>query len=752
MSVFPFYQQLDSMDCGPSCLRMVAKHYGKSYSLQSLRSRSFITRSGVSMLGISDAAESIGFRTRGYRLTWEQLRDEVPLPCIVHWNQRHFVVIYEIKKQRSVPYIFSRTPREMMKSNRSRSYIIYVADPASGLLKYNEAEFLKCWYSTKNDGMQEGTALLLEPTPDFYRQDGEERGKLKFLYLLNYIRPYKKYIFQLMLGMLTASIISLIFPFLTQSLVDTGIGNSNLAFVVMVLIAQLILTLSQTANGLLRNWINLHVTSRVSISLISDFLIKLMKLPISFFDVKLIGDIMQRIGDHNRIRSFLTDSLISIIFAVITLVMYTVIMASYNLGILAVFLIGSLFYVGWVLIFLKRRRELDYKRFQQSAANQSNIVQLVTGMQEIKLNGCEKQKRWEWERIQIKLFKVSLKSMMLNQNQQLGAVLINQAKDILISFLSAHAVIKGEMTLGMMMAVQYIIGQLNAPIQQFIGFTQAAQDARISLERLGEIHNRDDEEKPEDDKINDIPADKDIEIRNLCFQYEGPDSEKVLNNISFIIPAKKITAIVGVSGSGKTTLIKLLLGFYNPVKGDILLGGTALNRFSQREWRRSCGVVMQEGFIFSDTIAGNIGLIDEMPDKQKIDRATETASIKEFVESLPLGYNTRIGNDGHGLSTGQKQRILIARAVYKEPDFIFLDEATNSLDARNEKTIMENLSAFFEGRTVVVVAHRLSTVKNADQIVVLEKGRLVEEGTHKELVETKGAYYNLVKDQLELGS
>jgi len=752
MSVFPFFKQLDSMDCGPSCLKMIAKHYGKNYSLQSLRSRSFITRSGVSMLGISNAAEDIGFRTLGYRLSWEQLRDEVPLPCIGHWNQRHFVVIYGIKKQRRIPCIFNRTPPEGLKSNRSRNYLIYVADPASGLLKYTEKEFLRCWYSNQKEGIKEGAVLLLEPTPEFYNKEAEDRENLKFLYLLNYLKPYRRYIFQLILGLITSSIISLIFPFLTQSLVDTGIGNSNIAFVVMILIAQLILTLSQTANGLLRNWINLHVTSRVSISLISDFLIKLMKLPIAFFDVKLIGDIMQRIGDHNRIRSFLTDSLISIIFAVITLVMYTVIMASYNLGILAVFLIGSLFYVGWVLIFLKRRRELDYKRFQQSAANQSNIVQLVTGMQEIKLNGCEKQKRWAWERIQIKLFKVSLKSMMLNQNQQLGAVFINQAKDILISFLSAHAVIKGEMTLGMMMAVQYIIGQLNAPIQQFIGFTQAAQDARISLERLGEIHNRDDEEKPDDAKINDIPADKDIEIRKLCFQYEGPDSEKVLDNISFIIPAKKITAIVGVSGSGKTTLIKLLLGFYNPVKGDVLIGGTALSRFSQREWRRCCGVVMQEGFIFSDTIAGNIGLTDEMPDKQKIDSATETASIKEFVENLPLGYNTRIGNDGHGLSTGQKQRILIARAVYKEPDFIFLDEATNSLDARNEKAIMENLSAFFKGRTVVVVAHRLSTVKNADKIVVLEKGRLVEEGTHRELVETKGAYYNLVKEQLELGS
>lgn len=740
------------MDCGPSCLRMVAKHYGKSYSLQVLRSKSFITRSGVSMLGISDAAEAIGFRTLGYRLSWEQLRDEVPLPCIVHWNQRHFVVVYEIKKQRRVPIPFTRRTREGMKQENCNSTIIHVADPASSLLKYTEAEFLKCWFSNKNEGMQEGTALLLEPTPDFYRLEGEESGKLKFLYLLNYLRPYSRYILQLMLGMLTASIISLIFPFLTQALVDTGIGNSNLTFVVMVLIAQLILTLSQTANGLLRNWINLHITSRVSISLISDFLIKLMKLPISFFDVKLIGDIMQRIGDHNRIRSFLTDSLISIIFAVITLVMYTIIMASYNLGILGVFFLGSFFYIGWVIIFLKRRRELDYKRFQQSAANQSNIVQLVTGMQEIKLNGCEKQKRWEWERIQIKLFKVSLKSMMLNQNQQLGATLINQAKDIFISFLSARAVINGEMTLGMMMAVQYIIGQLNTPIQQFIGFTQAAQDARISLERLGEIHGRDDEEKPEDDKIKDIPPDKDLEIKNLSFQYEGPNSEKVLNNISFIIPAKKITAIVGISGSGKTTLIKLLLGFYNPGKGDILLGGTQLNRFSQMEWRKSCGVVMQEGFIFSDTIAGNIGLIDEIPDKQKIDRATETANIKVFVESLPLGYNTRIGNDGHGLSTGQKQRMLIARAVYKEPDFIFFDEATNALDARNEKAIMENLNTFFEGKTVVVVAHRLSTVKNADQIVVLEKGEMIEQGTHKELVEIKGAYYNLVKDQLELGS
>jgi ATP-binding cassette subfamily B protein len=775
MPEFPLFKQLDSMDCGPSCLRIIAKFYGKSYTLQSLRSRSFITKSGVSMLGISDAAESIGFRTRGYRLSWEQLRDEVPLPCIVHWNQRHFVVVYKIKKRRaqstehrgrsivhrargteqespgSEPCALSPEQNEPQGHPGSK-YIVYVADPAAGLLKYSEREFCKCWFSTKSDGVDEGTALLLEPTPEFYKQEDEEKSKLSFLYLLNYIRPYTKYIFQLILGMLTASIISLIFPFLTQSLVDTGIGNSNISFVVMVLIAQLILTLSQTANGLLRNWISLHVTSRVSISLISDFLIKLMKLPISFFDVKLVGDIMQRIGDHNRIRIFLTDSLISIIFAVITLVMYTIIMATYNLGILGIFLVGSAMYIGWVVLFLKRRRELDYKRFQQSAANQSNIVQLVTGMQEIKLNSCEKQKRWEWERIQIKLFKVSLKSMMLNQNQQLGAVLINQTKDIFISFLSAKAVIEGQMTLGMMMAIQYIIGQLNAPIQQFIGFTQAAQDARISLERLGEIHNKEDEEKPEDNKIREIPADKDIEIKNLLFQYEGPHSEKVLNNVSLTIPAKKITAIVGISGSGKTTLLKLMLGFYEPVKGEISLNGTPLKRFSQAQWRKRCGVVMQEGYIFADSIAGNIGLADDIPDKEKTDRAAETANIKEYIDSLPLGYNTRIGNDGQGLSTGQKQRLLIARAVYKEPDFIFFDEATNALDATNERTIMDNLCTFFKGKTVVIVAHRLSTVKNADQIVVLEKGEIAETGTHKELVEKKGAYFNLVKDQLELGN
>ena len=733
MPKFPHYKQLDSMDCGPTCLRMIARYYGKSYSLQYLRTRSYITRAGVSMLGISEAAENIGFRTKGYRLTWEELRDEVPFPCIVHWKQRHFVVVYDIKKKRN-------------------GELVYVADPAIGLLKYTKEEFLKCWLSSTHEGERIGTALLLETTPEFY-QLGEEdiQKKLTFRYLLGYLRPYQKYLVQLALAMITGSVISMIFPFLTQAIVDYGINNNDLNFIVMVLVAQVVLSVGTMANDMIRSWIMLHVTTRISISLISDFLIKLMKLPVSFFDVKLIGDILQRIGDHSRIQSFLTGSLINILFAAFTLVIYSFIMASYHLGILGIFFVGSVLYVGWVLIFLRRRRELDYKRFQQASANQSNVVQLVTGMQEIKLNACEQQKRWEWERIQARLFKVSVKGLILSQSQQVGATFINQAKNVFISFLSAKAVVTGDMTLGMMMAVQYIIGQLNAPIEQFIGFTQAAQDARISMERLGEIREKDDEERPEDHLIREIPENKGLSIHQVTFQYEGPHSEKVLDRVSLEIPPNKVTAIVGTSGSGKTTLVKLLLGFYKPVEGEILLNDRKLERYSPREWRRHCGVVMQEGFIFSDSIAGNIGVMDEYPDQDKIEQAAHTANIRETIEEMPLRYDTKIGNDGTGLSTGQKQRILIARAVYKDPSFIFLDEATNALDANNERVIMENLDRFFQGRTVVVVAHRLSTVKKADQIIVLEKGKLAEQGTHQELVKKKGAYFHLVKDQLELG-
>ena len=708
---FPFFKQLDAMDCGPACLRMVSRYYGRSFSLQQVRNLTFNTREGVSLLSLSDAAENLGFRTRGVRLTWDQLRDEVPLPCIIHWNQKHFVIVTKITRCGFFRFLKVKKQEDA----------IHVADPAHGLIKYTKSEFLKCWSHKTNEGI----ALLIEPASKFYFEEPEIQTN-KYSFLLSYLRPYRKYIIQLFLGMLTGSLVSLIFPFLTQSIVDYGIGNSDLSFIGMVLIAQLVLTFGQTANEMIRNWIMLHVTTRVSISLISDFLVKLMRLPISFFDSRMVGDIMQRMSDHSRIQTFLTSSLINILFAAITLLIYTVIMATYHPGILIVFFVGSTMYIGWVLLFLDKRRTLDYKHFQQASANQSNIVQLITGMQEIKLNNCEKQKRWEWERIQAKLYKIDIKGLILNQNQYIGAAFINQTKDIIISFMTARAVVTGNMTLGMMMAVQYIIGQLNAPIHLFIGFLQSAQDAKISLERLGEINEKKDEEKPEDHKIKDIPSGKDIVLKNVTFQYEGPSSPKVLKKINLEIHANKVTAIVGTSGSGKSTLIKLILGFYKPVKGEIFLGEVPLDSYSRQEWRKHCGVVMQEGFVFSDSITGNIGIGNEFTDFEKIKKAVATANIQKFIENLPLGYNTRIGGDGHGLSTGQKQRILIARSVYKNPDYIFFDEATNALDARNELVIMDNMNQFFKDRTVIVVAHRLSTVRKADQIVVLEDGEIVE--------------------------
>lgn len=733
MPKFPHYLQPDAMDCGPTCLRIVAKYFGKHYNLETLRELTWKTREGVSLLTISDAAEKIGFRSQGVRLTLEQLM-EAPLPAIIHWTQNHFVVLYKIKKR-------GRAGAEF-----------YVSDPAHGLLKYSRGEFLKYWASTQQEGEPAGIALLLEPTSDFYVEEGEKVNKTGFGYLFSYLKPYKKLITQLLLGFLTGSILSLIFPFLTQAIVDVGITTNNLSFIVLVLIAQLVLTVSQTAVGFIRSWIMLHTSTRVSISLISDFLIKLMKLPIRFFDTKLIGDLRQRIDDNRRIQSFLTGNLVSMSFGIFIFIIYSFVMAYYDWIILLVFYVGSALYVLWILLFLKKRKEIDYKRFNVASANQSNVYQLITGMQEIKLNNCEKQKRWEWERIQAKLFRVSVRGLMLNQNQMAGSMLINQIKNILISFIAAKGVVEGNMTLGMMMAIQYIIGQLNGPINEFIGFIQAGQDAKISLERLGEIHQHDDEENPEIQKNYELPARKDISISQVSFHYEGPKSPRVLNNIQLNIPENKITAIVGASGSGKTTLIKLMLGFYPPYEGKIEIGGIGLQQFNMEMWRSNCGVVMQDGFIFSDSIANNIAVADDYPDREKLRRAVEIANIGEYIESLPLRYNTKIGQEGTGLSQGQKQRILIARAVYKNPRFLFFDEATNALDANNEKVIMENLAGFFEGRTVVTVAHRLSTVKNADLIVVLDKGEIVETGTHNELAARKGAYYELVKNQLELGN
>jgi ATP-binding cassette subfamily B protein len=685
----------------------------------------------VSLLGISRAAESIGFRTKGVKITFEQLVKDVPLPAIVHWNQSHFVVVYKI-------------------SGKKGNEIIHVSDPGGGLVKFPREEFIQCWASTSEEGTKRGISLLLETTPDFYSAHDEKPNKKSFSFLFSYLRPFRKLIVQLILGLILGSLLQLVFPFLTQSVVDKGIGNRNIGFIYLVLIAQLVLTLSRVSVEFIRGWILLHLGTRINISLISDFLIKLMRLPMGYFDSKMLGDLIQRIGDNKRIESFLTSTTLNVMFSLVNLIIFGIVILYYNLTIFSIFLVGSIIYTLWVWLFMKRREELDYRRFAQMAANQSNVIQLIQGMQEIKLNGCEQQKRWEWERIQEKLFRVSVKGLALSQYQQSGAVLINEVKNIFITVIAAKSVVDGNMTLGMMLAVQYIIGQLNGPIEQLISFFNLTQDAKISLDRLGEVHLRNDEEDPNDAKMNAIPEGKNIEINNLSFRYDEPESGLVLQDINITIEAGKQTAIVGTSGSGKTTLIKLLLGFYPPVKGEIRIGENNLDGFSISRWRELCGVVMQDGFIFSDTIANNIAPKVEGIDKQRLLHAVNVANISDFIETLPLGFNTKIGSEGHGLSQGQRQRILIARAVYKNPRTIFLDEATNALDANNEKVILENLQEFFKGRTVIVVAHRLSTVKNADRIIVLERGRVVEEGTHHELSELKGAYYTLVKNQLEL--
>lgn len=745
LNKFPFYRQLDAMDCGATCLRMIAKFYGKTYSLDSLRKKSYLSIEGASLLGLSKAAENIGFRSLGIKTNISRLA-QAPLPCIVHWKQKHFVVVYDIHIGKGDSRLLERNE---IKAENVNGYV-KVADPANGKIKYTIKEFLSGWISDRKEGKDEGIALLLEVTPDFYNLEGEQPNKTKFSFILKYLLPYKKLILQLFLGMLLGTLLQLIFPFLTQSIVDFGINNNDLNFVVLMLIAQLTLYVAQTAVEFIRSWILLHISTRINISIISDFLIKLMKLPISFFDTKMIGDIMQRIGDHGRIQNFLTASTLNTLFSMVNLVVFTCVLAFYSLKLLCVFFIASVFYILWIVIFLKKRKELDYKRFSLASNEQSNLYQLITGMQEIKLNNCENQKRWEWENIQAGLFKTSIKGLKLSQYQQTGAFFINETKNILISFFSAKAVITGDMTLGMMMAVSYIMGHLNSPINQMIGFIQSAQDAKISMERLGEIHNREDEEKIEDRKITIMPKDKTITIKNLSFRYNQLNND-VLQDINLIIPQGKVTAVVGMSGSGKTTLVKLLMGFYPATKGEIIIGNTPINDISTKLWRDKCGAVMQEGFIFSDTIANNIALGEEEVDKEKLLKAVQVANIQDMIENLPLGFNTKIGQEGKGISQGQKQRLLIARTVYKDPDYFFFDEATNSLDANNEKIIMQNLSQVFKQKTVVIVAHRLSTVKNADNIIVLNNGKISEMGNHEQLTQKRGEYYNLVKNQLELG-
>ena len=725
---FPFYHQPDIMDCGPTCLRMVTKHYKRTISLEKIRRLSDTTRSGSSLKNIAGAAEKIGFKTLGVKIDFKTLADEAPLPCIVFWNENHFIVVHKIKNNK-----------------------VYVADPAHGLLTYTKQEFIDNWIGKHaNETTEEGIVLLLEPTVKLKEKEEDDVAQKKGIgFLMQYLFGYKRFLYQLGLGLFSVSLLQLIFPFLTQSVVDIGIQNKNMHFLYLVLVGQLFVFLGRTLIEISRGWILLHLSTRINISLVSDFLIKLMKLPIAFFDSKMTGDIMQRIGDHSRIEQLLTNQSLNVLFSAFNFLIFGTVLAIYSLPILGIFLVGTVLYFVWVSFFMKKRADLDHKRFSQMSEEQSKVMELIQGMQEIKLHNAERNKRWAWENLQVRLFKLQIKGLRLEQIQGNGANIINELKNILVSFLAAKLVIEGSLTLGMMLSISYIIGQLNAPVAQFMSFIYAYQDAKISIERLSEIHNKEDEEPEGSDYVNYIPENHTISMQNMSFCYPGM-YENVITDLDLVMPANKVTAIVGSSGSGKTTLMKMLLRFYEPSQGEILLDSTQLNAISQHTWREHCGSVMQDGFIFSDTIANNIAVGDEIVDKDKLLHAVKVANIREFIESLPLSYNTKIGAEGMGISGGQKQRILIARAVYKNPDFLFFDEATSALDARNERVIMENLQEFFKGKTTVVIAHRLSTVQNADQIVVLEGGKIVEIGTHLELVELGGVYFSLVKNQLQL--
>lgn len=729
MPGFPFIQQKDMMDCGPTSLAMICRYYGKTTDIEKLRSKAEIGKEGVNLLGISNAAESIGMRTQAVQLSIKQLETEATLPCILHWQQQHFVVLFKAGKNK-----FS------------------IADPAKGNVTLSRKDFAKLWTSDSFEGEPFGIALLLDPTPEFHKQENHREKKLGWGILLSYFLQQKKFIFQLVLGLIIGNVLQLIFPLLTQSLVDNGINQKNLSFIYLVLIAQSMLFFGRTVVDFIRSRLLLYISTKVNLAILSDFWIKLMKLPISYFDTKMSGDIVQRIGDHKRIESFLTGSALSTLFSLFNLVIFSVVLLQYNYYVFFIFLAGSILYLFWIRIFLRRRKILDYSRFAVAAKENTATMQLVHGMQEIKLNNAEQIRRWEWESLQASLFKFSFKSLSLNQYQQAGAFFINEGKNILITFFVAKAVLDGQLTLGAMLAIQYIIGQLNGPVEQLVGFTQQAQDARISLSRLNEIHELKEEEPPCENFLQQLPVNKSVSIKDLSFTYTGAGNSPVLKNLHLKIPEGKITAIVGTSGSGKTTLLKLLLKFYDHYEGDIDIGSDNLKHISPKFWRSQCGSVMQEGYIFNDTIARNIAVSEENPDHERLNQACKIANIHSFIESLPLGFNTKIGAEGNGISSGQKQRMLIARAVYKDPAYLFFDEATNSLDADNEKAIMKNLQLFFKDKTVVIVAHRLSTVKNADNIIVLHNGEISESGTHKQLTGNRGRYFELVKNQLELGT
>ena len=725
--------QHDSMQCGIACLQMVCKYFGREYSLDSLSKLCFATTEGVSMLGINEAANTLGLHTISARVTTTML-GKAPLPSILHWDQNHFVVLYKVKKGKK----------------------FYVADPGKGLVTYGLDEFKQHWISTKSNGEDKGIAMFLETTPAFftYKMEDEEHIKEKrsFRFLFGYVKKYRKYFGQIILGLIVGSLLQLVLPFLTQSIVDVGIKNQDIGFVWLILLGQLMLTVSRTAIDFIRRWLLLHISLRINISLVSDFFIKLLKLPMSFFDTKLMGDLMQRMNDHSRVNNFLTQQTLNITFAMLTFVVFSVVLFFYNKLVFVIFLLGSILYGAWMTLFLKRRKVLDYELFEQQAINNNKTYEFITSMQEIKLQDCEQRRRWEWEDTQADLFGVQMKSLKLQQTQEAGSIFINEVKNIIITVVAATAVIHGQMTLGMMLAVQYIIGQLNSPVEQLMNFFYSLQDVKISLERINEIHQMDDENGKEGLLTSIEDKSEGIDIKDIMFKYDPHALRKTIDDVNIHIPKGKVTAIVGASGSGKTTLIRLMLGYYPVLEGTINIGNTDINKLNKKWWRRQCGVVMQDGVIFSESIARNIAVDDGDIDKERLLKAAEIACIKDYVMALPLKFNTKIGRDGVGLSQGQKQRILIARAVYKNPDYIFLDEATNSLDANNERSIVENLDMFYKGKTVVIVAHRLSTVKNADQIVVIDHGKVVEVGNHESLTAKRGAYYNLVKNQLELGN
>lgn len=727
MGKFIFYKQHNAMDCGPTCLRMIFKYHGKKVSAESLRKVSQYSVTGTSMLGIAEAAEAFGFRTVGAKISFDQLMDEAPLPCILFWDNYHFVIL--------VP---SSTKRK-----------IVIADPAKGLITFSKKEFLKYWLTV---GTDKGVALMLTPTPKFFEIEEEHDSKVGWGLLSSYLFKYKKQLWQLSMGMIIGSLLQMITPFLTQSIVDNGINVNNLNFIQIILIAQFTLFFAQTSVEFIRGRVLLYLSSHINLLILSDFWIKLMRLPMSFFDTKMTGDIMQRINDHRRIQNFITATSLQTIFSIFNLVVFSVILLSFQTTVFFIFISGSLLYLFWIRIFLGYRRNIDYKRFAISSKENSATMQLIFGMQEIKLNGAEQLKRWEWEGIQASLFKLNFKSLSLEQYQRAGTFFINEGKNLLITYFVAVSVLEGSLTLGAMLAIQYIIGQLNGPVENIVTFTQQAQDAKISLERLNEIHQLEDEVSRNSLFSNKLPLNLNIRMTDISFIYPGSGNTPVLKNINVVLPQGKVTAIVGTSGSGKTTLLKIIQKYYSEYKGEIRLGETNMKNVNPRLWRSILGCVMQDGYIFNDTIERNITIGMETSDFEKMTQACHTANILDFIESLPLGFNTKIGAEGMGLSVGQKQRILIARAVYKNPQFILFDEATNALDANNEAEIMEKLQTFFVGRTVVVVAHRLSTVRNADKIIVLEKGEIVEEGSHNELVSLKGKYFELVRNQLELGS